>query len=305
MVVVTGASGFLGAAVLRRLARDSHTAVAAVSRAAPPEGLPSCVRWIRSDLRELSGAEWRDATAEPIEAVAHLAAFTPKHAADRDRVDDVVASNVLGTQALLRSFSHSPRRLVFASTLDVYAPQAFLHPVTETSAIGPEGLYGASKLFGEALVAAYARSAGVEHLVVRLGHLYGPGEGRYAKLVPETIRRVIAGQAPRLVGDGLARRDLLYVDDAAEAIARAVALPLHGVTRINVASGVSHSVEAIVTTIAEQAGYRGGCERIAAPGTGASIAFDTTVMRRVLGDWTLTPLAEGIRREVDWFRARS
>ena len=110
----------------------------------------------------------------------------------------------------------------------------------ERSPVGPLGLYGLSKLFGEGLVDAYSRSVGTECLTLRLGHIFGPGEERYAKLVPETIRRVLANQPPRIAGDGGEQRDLLYVDDAAEALARSCTAPLNGARIINVARGASH-----------------------------------------------------------------
>ena len=61
-------------------------------------------------------------------------------------------------------------------------------------ACNPINLYGASKLFGEALARAFAGRSGTEHVALRLGHVYGPGEGSYLKLIPETIRRVLAGE---------------------------------------------------------------------------------------------------------------
>ena len=73
-------------------------------------------------------------------------------------------------------------------------------------------------MFGEGLAAVFARTAGTEHVTLRFGHVFGPGEERYAKLVPETIRRVLSERPPRIAGDGSETRDLLYVDDAAEAL---------------------------------------------------------------------------------------
>jgi UDP-glucose 4-epimerase len=137
---------------------------------------------------------------------------------------------------------------------------------------------------------------------MRIGHVYGPGEERYAKLVPETIRRVLAGQTPRMAGDGSDRRDLIYVDDAAEALVRACAAPLDGVRTINVARGESYAIHDVVGTIAALAGYTGPVEQLPRPADAYSTVFDTSVMARVLGTWSFVSLADGLRREIDAFR---
>jgi len=305
VVVVTGARGFIGAAVLRKLAGLKDATVIAVARSRPDHVSRSNTRWIESSLEGLEPLHWQIAETGKIDAVIHLAAFTPKSPTERDRADQIIAANIVGTQSLLRSLPHPPRRLVFCSSLDVYSRRAFDHVVNEHSPIGPLGLYGLSKLFGEGLVEAYARSTGIESVTLRLGHIFGPGEERYAKLIPETIRRGLAGNPPRIAGDGSDRRDLLYVDDAAEAIARSLFAEMGDARTINVARGESHSILDVVTTISTLAGYRGPIERMPRSGDAYSTTFDTALMKRVLGDWPLVPLADGLEREIAWFRENS
>lgn len=300
-IALTGASGLIGTAVLRRLAQLPATHVLAISRSRPLISAPN-VEWIETCLSEIGARHWNARRAESLDVLLHLGAFTPKSGKDRNRVDEIYIANVVGTHNLLSTLPETPRRIVFCSTLDVYAPEAFSRPIDESSPTGPEGLYGASKLFGEALVRAIAERSGAEHVVLRLGHVYGPGEGRYLKLIPETIRRVLAGRPPRIVGDGRERRDFLYVDDAAEALVRAVSAPVGAAPVINVASAESHEVHEVVDLIADLAGYTGPPEKLPAAGVPRSIIFDTELMRRVLGDWPLTALEEGLRYEIAWFR---
>jgi UDP-glucose 4-epimerase len=298
-IALTGASGFIGTAVLRKLARLPETNVLALSRSPPAVSLPN-VKWIEACLSRMEGRYWPlDAG---FDALLHVGAFTPISSDDRNRVDEIFRANVSGTHALLRSLPSPPRRIVFCSSLDVYAPDAFSRPATEAAHTAPEGLYGASKLFGEALVRAIAEETGAEQVTLRLGHVYGPGEDRYVKLIPETIRRVLAGRPPGVVGDGRERRDFLYVDDAAEAIVRAISAPVAAVPVINVASGESHEVREVVRLIAGLAGYAGPFETLPAHGAPRSIVFDTGLMHRVLGEWPLTALQDGLRQEIAWFR---
>ncbi|HET9361693.1 MAG TPA: NAD(P)-dependent oxidoreductase [Vicinamibacterales bacterium] len=299
---VTGARGFIGAATVRKLAGMPGTQVVAVARLRPTNAADENVQWIESALEELRPSHWQRAESAMLDAVIHLAAFTPKNAAEHDRAPEIINANVVGMQTLLASLPHPPRRLVFCSTLDVYSRRALEHVLDERSPVGPTGLYGLSKLLGEGLAEAYARSAGTEHVTLRMGHVYGPGEERYAKLVPSTIRSVLAGKPPRIAGDGSDRRDLLYVDDAAEAIARSCSAALDGVRTINVARGESYSILDVVNTIAELVGYRGATERLPRSADAHSTVFDTSLMTRVLGAWTCVPLAEGLKREIAQFQ---
>ena len=297
-IAVTGARGFIGAATVRKLAGTPDTKVVAVARSRPAIAPDQNIHWIEGSLEELRPSHWRLFESTTFDAVLHLAAFTPKIAVERDRAQEIISANVVGTQTLLTSLPRAPRRLVFCSTLDVYSPSAFAQAVDERSPIGPVGLYGLSKLFGEGLAESYARSAGTEHLTLRLGHVYGPGEAHYAKLVPETIRRVLAGQPPRIARDGSDRRDMLFIDDAAEALARSCLVTLGDVRTINIARGESHSILEVVNTITDLVGHRGPAERVTRSTDAYSTRFDTSLMTRVLGTWTFVPLAEGLKQEI-------
>ena len=260
-ILVSGARGFIGAAAVRRLAAMPETTVVALARSRPGSTSDRNIHWVESRLEDLGQSHWRSAGWTTFDAVIHLAAFTPKSGATRDNAQDIIAANIVGLQTLLTSFPNPPGRFVFCSTLDVYSRTAFDRAVDERSPVGPAGLYGLSKLLGEGLVETYSRSAGTESVTLRLGHIFGPGEERYAKLVPETIRRVLANQPPRIAGDGSEQRDLLYVDDAVEAIVRSCTAALNGTRIINVARGASHSILEVVQTIAALLG-------IAAPPSG-------------------------------------
>lgn len=296
-IAVTGGGGFLGSVVVRKLTAMPDTRVVAVARRRP-EDADRHAHWIESSLEELTPSHWEPFGPTGFDALLHLAAFTPKVSAERDHAAAIVSANVVGLQVLFASLRRAPRRFVFSSTLDVYSPAAFERPIDERSPLGPAGLYGLSKLFGEGLARTYARSAGVECLTLRIGHVYGPGEERYGKLVPETIRRVLADQPPRIVGDGSERRDLIYVDDAAEALVRSCVVSLGGVPTINVASGRSYSIREIVETIAALAGYTGDIEQLPRSGESYSTVFDTSLMKQVLGTWPLVSLTEGLAQEI-------
>ena len=210
-MLVTGAGGFIGRCVAARLREAGNARILSLERSSVA-------------LEALDRAYWRGLGADTIDVIFHLGAYTPKDAASADLIDPIVASNVNGTAALLASLPNTPRHLLFASSLDVYK-RGGGRTIDETSEVGPATLYGASKFFGEELVRSYARATGCAYSILRLGHIYGPGEERYQRIIPSLIRAMLGGDEPQLSGDGTTERDYLYVNDAVSAIVAASAVP--------------------------------------------------------------------------------
>lgn len=302
-VLVTGATGFIGRRLAARLAEDPAARTVLLSRRPPRAEEPGGARWVEAGMDGLTRETWSAAGVERVDVVLHFGAFTPKSGDQADSIDGAVNDNLLGTRALLDSLPGAPERVVLASTLDVYAPPAPGEPLTEASPLGPSGLYGASKLFCEHLVRAWCAQRGCGCAILRVGHVFGPGEEAYRKLIPQTIRQLLAGERPTLWGDGSAERDFLYVDDAAEAALRAAASPLPALGPVNVVRGESVPVREIVAMLVEITGFAEGPRFLEDRPAGASLRFDAGRMRELLGEWPLVPLREGLAREVEAFRA--
>lgn len=291
LAVVTG-TGFVASHLIRRL-RAAGTEVVVVTRQAGDFG----DRTISCPLTELTSQVWDEAGVQQIGTLYHLAAATPKNGAQANNVDGAYEGNLLGTRALLQSVSGLIGRIVFTSTLDVYGSTGGAAMDEDTPA-RPESLYGAAKLFCESLVRVWARAEGCEHAVIRLGHVYGPGEDKYRKLVPETIRRLLADQAPVVYGDGRARADLLHVDDSVEALHRAGQLGRTVPDPLNVV-GPSVSVAEIIDALVRATDYEGVVEYLTDRPNPPSIEFDDRKMRESLGDWRRVELEAGLRGEVE------
>ena len=275
-VLLTGGRGFLGRRVQELLEADPAI-----------ELVPLAKR-----LGELAPAEYPS-----IDVVVHLAAWTTKRAGATD-VERVIDANVVGLGALLRALDPPPRRLLFASTADVYGIRSGIQ-LSESSPLDPTDAYAASKLLGEHVVAEDARARGYEASTMRVAHLYGPGEEAYEKLVPAAIRALMRGRPPTVVGDGETRRDLLYVDDAAEAIRRLVLAeqPLPPV--LNVAAAETYSLNAIAQALIEAVGFIGGIRYLSDRPNPASVSFDTGLLNETVGTWQHVELADGLSREVE------
>ena len=150
---------------------------------------------------------------------------------------------------------------------------------------------------------AWAAQSGVEAAILRYGHVYGPGEGAYQKLIPHTIRTVLAGQNPVIYGDGSPERDCVYVSDVVEATVRCATSDRVPVSPVNVVSGVSHPIMDIVQQVIEAAGSTVTVDRKPSQGSDRSFRFDNSAMHANFGTWRLTPLDEGLRTEVDHVRS--
>ena len=177
-VLVTGAFGLVGSAVVRRLAGQGRAVVAtdlelpATRRAARGvAGLPGvAVRW--ADLTDAAAVQALLAEVRPA-AIVHLAAVIPPLCYARRDVARAV--NVGGTTTLVRAAAslYEPPRLVLASSVAVYGPR---NPhrssglLTESTALAPCDVYGAHKVEAERIVT----SSGLEWVVLRLGGVLGP-----------------------------------------------------------------------------------------------------------------------------------
>lgn len=275
-ILLTGERGFLGKRV--RLLLEVDPAIE--------------LRIAAKRLGELEPGE-----CHPVDTVVHLAAWTTKRAGSTD-LDRIVDANVLGLRALLRAVDPAPQRFVFASTADVYGMRSG-RELSESSPLDPTDAYAASKLLGEHMVAEDACARGYEACALRIGHLYGPGEEAYEKLVPAAIRALMKGRPPTVVGDGRTRRDLLYVDDAAEAIRRLLLTLEPMPATLNLAASETYSLDDIAATLIDIVGFMGEIRYLRDRLNPASVSFDTRLLDETVGEWQRVSLADGLRREVE------
>jgi nucleoside-diphosphate-sugar epimerase len=204
-VLVTGASGFVGAAVCSALLERGH-AVSGLARR--PGSAPDGVEEFKGDLADGEGLRTALAAARP-EAVVHLAAEIASQR-DEARIREV---NVHGTARLVEACGtvDSPK-FVFASTVVTGEADGAL--LTEETELPVETPYGRSKQEGERLL----RESGLPSVVIRPGHVYGPG-GWYEH---EFVRRLRQPGRFAVVGSGRNWWDVAHVDDVARAFAVAV-----------------------------------------------------------------------------------
>ncbi|HEY0638116.1 MAG TPA: NAD-dependent epimerase/dehydratase family protein [Pseudonocardiaceae bacterium] len=236
-VLVTGAGGYVGAAVVVALRAAGHEPVAMTHRDA--DVVPGGVQVRRADLTEPGTLP---AAVRGVDAVCHLAGLT-RARESWDRPLDYFAVNAGGTVALLRAMRDAGvGRLVFASTASVYGTPD-TQPMTEDLPDDPPHPYAASKVAAEAAI----RWSGLPAAALRLFNAAGGPDPDPTRIVPRVLAAA-AGETPALAvnGDGSAVRDYLHVADAAEAFVAALRHEGPGLRLFNIGSGAGASVLDVV-----------------------------------------------------------
>jgi UDP-glucose 4-epimerase len=254
-VLVTGAAGYVGYAVGRRLVAAGHKVTGLVRRTG--QVLPRDVHPLVCDLLDPAGL--RVVLDEPYDAVCHLAALTRVRESFADPLRFFTA-NVQGTVNLLEALPRTATRVVYGSTAAVYgAPDR--QPIPEEQTPAPTSPYGASKLAAEQAVRFHARTGAIGTVVLRTFNVAGSVDGLpdpdETRLIPKALA-VAAGTATELQinGNGAAVREYLHVDDLAAAHVRALeSCAPPGEERVyNVGSGAGTSVLEVITAVEDVTG---------------------------------------------------
>ncbi len=312
VVLVTGASGFVGRALCDRLSERGYT-VRCATRSAP------CTPHSTRFETVVTGAwgpdtDWSRALAG-VTKIIHLAARTHVlRETARDAYAEYRRINVDGTRALAHAAVRAGvHRLVFLSSIKVNGERTDGTPFDEAAAPRPEDAYGVSKWEAEQVLGGVARDTGLEVAIVRSPLVYGPGvKGNFLRLMHWTARGI-----PLPLASVSNRRSLTYVDNLADAlIAAGCAATAAGKTYL-VSDGKDVSTPDLIRSIAEAlrvrarlfpcppalllAGATVLARREEMRRLTGSLQIDGTKIRRELGWMPCIGLAEGLARTAQWY----
>ena len=229
--------------------------------------------------------------------VFHMGASTPKSYTESNIYENSIA-NITFTKTLLNRLSGKCGKFIFLSTLDVYAPNE--KPIDENSSVGPSSLYGLSKLYCEKLVELWGVSENCIIQILRIGHIYGPGEDAYQKIIPITIKNILNNLSPVLYGEGIEKRAFLYIDDCIEMIYRSTLLKkFAGI--INIVSDRTITINELVIKLLKIANSSLPIKYIPSSSKSNSISFYNTKMTNLLGK-EFTNLETGLQDEFKYFQ---
>lgn len=320
--LVTGATGFTGTALCKRLVEDGGNVVAFIrsrERAAALERIGVDCRVV-----DIKSAREIDEHFDGVERVFHLAAAWRTEYADRDEFRDV---NVEATRHLLAAASRANvRHFLHCSTVGVQG-RIDAPPADETYRFNPGDHYQRSKLAGELLAREYF-AKGLPGTVVRPSGIYGPGDTRFLKLFRAISKGIFV-----MIGSGRVLYHLTYIDDLIDGILLASRTKAALGEVFTLAGPSCPTNGEFVALIAEVLGKRQPrarvplfpiyclavvCDRVCRPlGLTPPLyprrldffskdrAFDIGKARRLLGYTPRIDLEKGLRLTAEWYRSQS
>ena len=253
-VLVTGASGFIGSHLVRRLVADGvqvHGLTSAVSSICGVRlvGLRDRIALHEGNLTDRGAM---DALVDEIRPshVLHLGAYT--HVGKSwQRVDECVSANVQGTVNLLRSLDGSGyKRFVNMGTSEIYGDVP--SPFREDMPVRPVSPYAASKYAAECFCRVFHQGRGWPIVMLRPFNAYGPAQTA-DRVIPEVIVRALRGEE-LLMTQGRQTREFNYVEDIVDGIVRAATVPGIEGELLNLGCSQDVSIREVTTLILDLLG---------------------------------------------------
>jgi GDP-L-fucose synthase len=296
-VLVTGGGGFVGSHLVERLRKDG--------------GDPFIARQRNYDLTHEADAARLFEEARP-DLVFHLAAEVGGIGANRANPGRYWYANLtMGANVLEQARLHATGKVVITGTVCAYPKQTQV-PFREDDLWNgyPEETnapYGVAKKAILVGAQAYRQQFGTNAIFLLPANLYGPGDNFHqtnAHVIADLIRKMHdARDEVVLWGDGTPTREFLYVEDCVDGLLLA-AERYDGPDPVNLGVGKEISIRDLAALVAELTGFRGEIRwDTSMPNGQPRRSLDATRARELFGFEARTPLREGLRQTIAWYRA--
>jgi nucleoside-diphosphate-sugar epimerase len=291
-VLVTGARGFIGRKLCRRLL-DSGALVHGVSRVSSPD-VGTATRWLTVDLTHFQSVRQMLESVRP-DVVFHLAGHVTG-SQDLSNVQPAFHTNLASTVHLLTAAAEmQPLRIVLVGSMQEPDPD---HP-----AAVPCSPYAASKWACSGYARMFHALYRLPVSVARPMMVYGPGQWDLVKLLPYVMVSLLGGTSPA-VGSGTRELDWVYVDDVVDGmLAVATADGIQG-EAVDLGSGTLTSIRQVIEHVATLIGSDVRVRFGVLPDRPLERprAARTELTRRLIGWSAQTPLDVGLKQTVAWYR---
>jgi nucleoside-diphosphate-sugar epimerase len=304
-ILLTGAAGFIGSNLTRRLLHDGHHVVGvdnlSTGRMQNLAGQLSspAFSFIKADailpLNIQGRFDWILHFASPASPPVYLA-----------KPIETLRINSEGTYHLLELAMRKNARFLFASTSEVYG-DPLVHPQPETywgnvSSIGTRSVYDEAKRYGEALVCAFHRQFNLPIRLIRIFNTYGPNmDPNDGRVVSNLICQALRGDDITIYGDGSQTRSFQFVDDLVEGIVNLMDVDCFD--PVNLGNPEEYSVQELALLIRNLTGSSSQFVYRPLPADDPRQRRPDITRAQELLSWKpVVPVELGLRRTIDYFR---
>lgn len=249
-VLVTGGNGFIGSWLCKNLVENNAEVTAMVyadNEMFQKQGIADSVKVVIGDIGNREEIEKAFSESKP-DVCFHLAAKSTQEQVVEDE-KAAFETNVEGTRNVLEAAKKYGSAIVFISTARAYGDLTEECVDEEQPLIGT-GQYAKSKIAAENVCREFSKDVSIG--IARLTNVFGGYDSNYSRLVPSTVRNLLAGKPAQIYGKGESLRDMLYIEDVVEGLRllseKAVKEKL-GAEAFNFGSGKTYSVKEIVKII--------------------------------------------------------
>lgn len=232
-ILITGATGFLGRRLAKRLAGSGHEVYLTSGHGNQKLNI------LKLDLKNLNHVKRAISEIKPT-IIYHTAALVDL-SRDYKIAKKCIDTNIKGTLNLLESLKkHKPEMFIFTSSEEIYGDGRI--PSSEEQLPRPPSPYAISNIAGEEMCSFYSRLLGFSLIVFRISTMYGPNNHPW-RLLPTIVAKAIHNK-DILLNSGTKRRDYVYVDDVVDALTTPAKYRRFRdqVEIINIGGGISYSL---------------------------------------------------------------
>jgi len=247
-ILITGGAGFVGRHLAKALLKNNYQITI----------LDNLYRWNLKDIAkadldikkikfiegDICDEELVKKTIYKNDIIIHLASISQVMTSLKDP-DKCFEYNVIGAKNVIKYCAKYNKKLIFSSSREVYGTAKYL-PVDLNHPLLPENPYGVSKIIGESLIKAYAKSFGLKYVIFRLSNIFGSGDKE--RVAPIFIEKANAGQEIIIFGKDKII-DFVYIDDVVQAFLIAIETDYALNKTLNIGSGVSTSLKKLAKLV--------------------------------------------------------
>jgi len=301
LYLVTGAAGFIGAAIAKKLLSKGNRVVTIDNLSTGHKSaIPDGCEFIYGDCQDPSVYE--KIPQERYDAVLHIAGQSSGEISFDDPSYDL-QTNAESTLHILKfCLTNGCSRVVYASTVSVYGIKPD-KPINELEVVKPESFYGVGKLASEHYLRIY-QNYNVNSTCLRLFNVYGPGQNLQnlrQGMVSIYLSQMLNNNHIHVKGSAERYRDLVYIDDVVDAFIGVIDVISSYNEVINVGTGVKTTVGDLVNKLVDSYGQNTTVEYSGSTaGDVHGIYSDNSKLLNLFSHSSMTPLETGLKNMLIW-----